>query len=62
MAKSGDLDTCLHCRRQISYGPYHFKDRKVTKRWTHEEGTIKCLTKPEGWIGEWPSATPLIGD
>lgn len=60
MAKTSDLDTCLHCRRQISFGPYYFKKGKVEKRWTHPEGMMNCSTKPEGWVGEWPKATPLI--
>ena len=61
MPKKGDLDTCLHCGRRITYGRYYFRKGKAVKKWTHPEGTTKCLTKPTEWRGEWPTATPVTG-
>ena len=61
MPKKGDLDTCLFCDRRITYGPYYFAKGKAVKKWTHEEGTVTCLTKPENWEGEWPKALPKYG-
>lgn len=60
MTKTGDLDRCMHCHRRISFGPYYIQKGVTVKRWTHKEGIRSCLSKPEGWQGEWPKATPLV--
>lgn len=61
MATIGDTSTCAHCDRRISFGHYFIAKGMSVKRWTHAEGSMSCLTKPQSWVGEWPKATPTGG-
>lgn len=58
MPKRGDLNVCLFCDRLIAYDLYYYSKGRAIEKWAHKEGTMSCLTKPEGWVGEWPRATP----